>query len=474
MKNTTMKNIIITIICTVLVLNLQAQSWQKISTGAEYSMALGVDGTLWAWGFNGNGQLGINSANLSEDLPVQVGTENNWLDVSAGSFHCLALKEDGTLWVWGLNSNGQLGIGNLVQQNAPVQIAADDDWTYIEAGQAHSFAIKENGTLWAWGFNSFGQLGNNSTADLNEPTQIGNGTDWWMIKAGGGHSLAIKTDSTLWAWGANFNGQLGAGNTNAIIVPTNIGSDNNWIDIDAGFEFSLGVKQDGALLSWGFNGNGQLGNGSTTEVNTPQQIADSINFVSVSAGSAYGLAISENQELFGWGANLFGELGMGNTIQQNNVIQVGMDNDWLSISTAEGGSVGTSVIGFHTLGLRSSEEDICVTGANYTGQLGNGVTVSASTFSCNVGGGLVDAPLLAAETKNIQFYPNPVLNNQFIVIQNQKESVLTLSDLSGKIWFIKKLVGHQNNVECPELPAGIYLISIRGDETIFSDKFIKF
>jgi alpha-tubulin suppressor-like RCC1 family protein len=474
MKNTTMKNLIITIWFIFFILNLPAQSWQKVSAGMEYSMALGVDGTLWAWGFNGNGQLGINSMNPSEDLPVQVVGGNNWLDVSAGAFHCLAMKEDGTLWAWGLNSNGQLGNGNLVQQNSPVQVGSDDDWIYIESGQAHSFAIKENGTLWAWGFNIFGQLGNNSSIDLNEPTQIGNDTDWWMVKAGGGHSLALKADSTLWAWGANFNGQLGTGNTATFIVPTNIGTDNNWIDIDAGFEFSLGVKQGGALLSWGFNENGQLGNGSTTEVNTPQQIADSTNFVSVSAGSAYGLALTENQELFAWGANLFGELGMGNTIQQNNVTQVGMDNDWQSISAAEGGGVGNSVFGFHTLGLRSSEEDICVTGANYTGQLGNGLTDNIATFSCNVGGGLVDAPLLFAETKNIQFYPNPIFDNQFVVIQNQNESLLTLSDLSGKIWLTKNLVGHQNNIECSDLPTGIYLITIRSDDGVFSDKLIKF
>ncbi len=467
-----MKNLIFTIICFFLFQFLQAQTWQKVSAGAEFSVALRSDGTLWSWGFNGNGQLGSNSSNLSEDIPQQVGEGNNWLDVATGGFHCLALKNDSTLWAWGLNGSGQLGTGNVAQQSAPVQIGTDTDWKYIEGGQAHSLAIKENGTLWAWGFNTFGQLGNNSTVDLNEPTQIGTDNDWWIVKGGGGHTIALKTDGSLWAWGANFNGQLGSGNTSSFPVPTMISAED-WKDIDAGFEFSLGIKEDGSLCSWGFNGNGQLGNGSTSEVNVPTQISDTINFVSVSAGSAYGVAISENQELFGWGANLYGELGLGNTIQQNNVSQVGLDNDWQAISAAEGAAT-TFVFGFHTLGLRSSEEDICVAGANYVGQLGNGSTASESTFSCNIGGGLVDANFITVETEKIRFYPNPVNENQFTVIQNTDESMLILTDLNGKTWLTKKLTERLQLVECFGLPSGLYIITIQGEDWMFSDKLIKY
>ncbi len=467
-----MKNLIITLICLLLFQFLDAQNWQKIAAGAEFSIALRSDGTLWSWGFNGNGQLGIDSDTTSIESPQQVKGGDQWLDVQTGAFHCLAIKTDGTLWSWGLNGNGQLGIGNMAQQNAPVQIGADSDWSYIEAGQAHSFAMKEDGTLWGWGFNSFGQIGNNSTVEVSSPVQIGADEDWWLIKAGGAHTIALKTDSTLWAWGANFNGQLGAGNTDNYMIPTNI-DNSSWIDIDTGFEFSLGIKADGSLWSWGFNGNGQLGNGSTTEIHIPQQIAAAINFSSVSAGSAFGLAISESNELWSWGANLAGELGLGNTVQQNNPVKSGTDDDWQSISAAEGGATSV-VFGFHTMGIRSSEEDICMTGANYIGQLGNGTSASETTFSCNIGGGLVDASLLSFETEKIQFYPNPVNGNQFTIIQNTEKSVLTLSDLSGKIWLSKKLTARKQLVESFDLPAGIYVITIQGDDGMFSDKLIKF
>jgi alpha-tubulin suppressor-like RCC1 family protein len=467
-----MKNLIITLICLLLFQFLEAQNWQKISAGAEFSIALRSDGTLWSWGFNGNGQLGIDSDTLSIESPQQVKGGDDWLDVETGAFHCLAIKTDGTLWSWGLNGNGQLGIGNMAQQNAPVQIGTDEDWSKIEAGQAHSFAVKEDGTLWGWGFNTFGQIGNNTTADQKTPVQIGVDEDWWLIKAGGAHTIALKTDSTLWAWGANFNGQLGTGNTDNYLVPTIIDNNGDWIGIDTGFEFSLGIKDNGSLWSWGFNGNGQLGNGSTTEEHIPQQIIDTIGFVSISAGSAFGVAISDSHKLWAWGANLYGELGIGNNAQQNNPVKVGTDDDWQSISAAEGGAT-TFVFGFHTMGLRSSEEDICTTGANYIGQLGNGSSDSESTFSCNIGGGLVDASLLTLETEKIQFYPNPIEGNQFTIIQNTEESMLTLSDLSGKIWLSKKLTAKKQLVECSGLPVGAYVLTIQGDDGIFSDKLIK-
>lgn len=443
-----MKNLIFTIVCLLLFQNAEAQTWGKTSAGMEFSMGLQSDGTLWAWGFNGNGQLGVGSLNQQEVLPLQVPGGAEWQDVSAGAFHCLGLKKDGTLWAWGINGNGQLGIGNLDQKNVPVQVGVDNDWVFIESGQAHNFAIKDDGTLWGWGFNSLGQVGDNSTTDKNVLVQIGTDNDWMMVKAGGAHTLALKTDQTLWAWGFNLSGQLGTGSMDDSLVPVQVGSANDWMNIDAGYEFSLAVKDDGTLWSWGFNGTGQLGDGSTTQVLSPTQplAVDTIEFVSVTAGSVNGFAINENNELFAWGANLYGELGLGNTGQENNVTKVGSDNDWQFIAAAEGGGVGNQVFGFHTLGLRGSEDDICVTGANYVGMLGNGSTDNETNFSCNVGGGLTDVEQPIAVADKIQVYPNPSHGSFFIEKESVEDLIVNFYNLDGKLILQKGLIDTKTEI----------------------------
>jgi alpha-tubulin suppressor-like RCC1 family protein len=158
------------------------------------NIALRSDGTLWSWGFNGNGQLGIGD-NTAFDFPVQVGTATDWSDIVCGSFHVLALKTDGTLWAWGLNNNGQLGISNNTSQNSPVQVGNETTWSKIEAGLGHSAAIKTDGSLWMWGNNFFGQLGDGTTMDANAPVQIGTDNNWKTISAGS-HCIALRTNGS--------------------------------------------------------------------------------------------------------------------------------------------------------------------------------------------------------------------------------------------------------------------------------------
>ena len=130
-----------------------------------------------------------------------------WKVVTAGDYHTLAIKPDGTLWAWGGNGNGQLGDGTNISKCSPVQIGSASDWETIVAGDYHALAIKTDGSLWAWGDNSYGQLGDDTQENKNSPVQIGTATDWKSVVAGSLHSLAIKTDGTLWAWGWNGTGQ---------------------------------------------------------------------------------------------------------------------------------------------------------------------------------------------------------------------------------------------------------------------------
>ena len=137
-----------------------------------------------------------------------------------GAEHTLALKNNGTLWAWGNNLTGQLGDGTSggVHTGLPKQIGTDEDWLMVSAGGAASFAIKTDGSLWGWGNNSYGQQGDGSNLDKTVPTRIGTATDWKTVAAGAYHTLALKNDGSLWSAGLNTRGQLGLGNR----VNTNI------------------------------------------------------------------------------------------------------------------------------------------------------------------------------------------------------------------------------------------------------------
>ncbi|MEG1028239.1 MAG: T9SS type A sorting domain-containing protein, partial [Oscillospiraceae bacterium] len=161
-----------------------------ISAGQYHSLAIKSNGTLWAWGENDKGQLGIGNT-TNQNSPVQIGTATNWVQVDAGIGYSFALKSDGTLWAWGNGNLGQLGTGNTIDQNSPVQVGTDTNWTQINIGANYSLALKTNGTLWAWGDNTLGQLGIGNTTQQNNPVQIGTVTNGASISAGGGHILSF-------------------------------------------------------------------------------------------------------------------------------------------------------------------------------------------------------------------------------------------------------------------------------------------
>lgn len=448
-----------------------AQQWSKIDCGTEYAVGLKSDGTIWSWGFNGNGQLGLANT-TAQNAPTQIGTASNWKDIATGSFHCLAVKTDGTLWAWGLNGNGQLGNGNTTQQNAPVQIGTATNWATVEAGFLHSLALKSDNTLWAWGFNSNGQLGIGSTVDTSSPVQVGTDADWDQISTGGAHTLGIKNNGTLWSWGVNATGQLGQGNTTDYNIPTPVGTNTNWTMVSAGFEFSLALQADGSIWSWGFNGNSQLGDdGLGVQQNAPVNFELTKDWKFIEAGASYGFALKNDNRLFTWGFNGNGQLGVGNTLQQDNIIQSGTDTDWELIAGADGANISNTVLGTHTLALKSAKTAICATGANYQGQLGDGTTIDTDQFNCNTGVLNVGVDDYAA-VEGIKIYPNPT--SGLLHIQSTSKAVineLTLYNLSGQI--IKKIeLKALSNIDVSDIPSGIYVVELKGAGNTYRERFV--
>ena len=164
---------------------------------------LAADGTLWAWGDNTSGQLGIGST-VSSSTPTQVGTANDWVMVSAGADHSIGIRADGSLWGWGFNGSGRLGDGTATTHLSPVRSGTATDWTFVAAGGSSNLGIRSDGSLWVWGFNGQGQLGDGTLIEKWVPTRIGADHTWVSGGVGAWHAVALASDGSLWGWGINM------------------------------------------------------------------------------------------------------------------------------------------------------------------------------------------------------------------------------------------------------------------------------
>ena len=319
--------------------------WMRVDTLYNHTLAINSRGELYAWGDNGNGQLGIGKTTDTELSPQRVGSDSDWEAIRAGEDHSLALKSDGTLYSWGKNDRGQLGIGSTGSQTTPRQVGNAGDWKAIAAGGNHSLALKSDGTLYAWGANHSGQLGNgenganfnDKSKDKTAPIQIGTDRDWQTIIAGRFYSLALKTDNTLNAWGYNVRGQLGLGDTTSRNEPTKVGSGTDWKAVSGAAWSTHAIKtDDNTLYAWGHNARGQLGLGDTTSRNRPTPI--SAGWKAVAVGRSHSLGIKDDDTLYAWGYNVVGQLGLGDAVNRNRPAKVGSDTDWKAV---DGGRVSS-------------------------------------------------------------------------------------------------------------------------------------
>lgn len=314
--------------------------WVGIAAGNLHAVALKSNGTLWSFGGNLNGQLGLGN-NDRKLVPTQVGTDNNWIMVSAGLDHTLALKSNGTLWTWGLNGSGQLGLGDEVSRNIPTQVGSEKTWLAVIGGGEHSMAIKCNGTLWTWGNNNYGQLGLGDNVMRNAPTRVGVDANWRSLGSGLHHSMAIKNQGTLYTWGRNDSGELGLGDNTARNLPTQVGTGNTWVSLVPGIgAHSASFTVDGMLNVWGGNASGQLGLGLWTNRNTPHANRKENKWMKVLSGSNHGFLMRSDGVIFGWGNNSTSVLGMGDQVTRSSPERMGIDNKWVDMSAGISNTFG--------------------------------------------------------------------------------------------------------------------------------------
>jgi len=285
-------------------------------TAGEYaSYALLVDGSVKSWGWNQNGRLG-DGTTTQRTTPVTVGASVpafvGLTRVSSQVSHALALKSNGQVYAWGLNTNGGLGDGSATQRTSPVLVSGISTATSIAAGKLFSLVLKSDGTVWSFGLNANGQLGDNSTTQRLTPVQVSGLTNVVAIAAGYTHGLALKSDGTVWAWGKNANGQLGDGSTTQRLTPVQVGGGlGGVVAIAATENVSIFLKSDGTLWATGYNGSGQIGDGTTTQRTSPVAVLQVANGVQIAGDLNHVLAITENGEIWSWGSGTQGEIGDG-------------------------------------------------------------------------------------------------------------------------------------------------------------------
>lgn len=340
--------------------------WTFIATGDNTNLGIKDDGSLWAWGRNQSGQGG-NGTNVVIPVPRLIdagtGAHGKWLHVSTSFYHSLGVREDGSLWAWGSGGlDGLLGLGSTIIALVPTMVdpgtGTHGKWTKVAAGAVHSVAIRQNGSLWTWGNNGNGQLGigNFVTAAVNTPGLVADGTGWggpFVAIGATQHSVAIRQNGSIWAWGWNNYGQTGTGTINTRIpditcIDSGNAASGGWLSVGVGYQHNVGLRADGSIWTWGANTFYQIGNGTNTQVSRPTLVHNGAGgnhgkWKMVAAGQNWSMGIRADSTFWVWGHNNTGQLGNGTLVNITTITNLPALNG-LKNPVIAGGAAHTLVL----------------------------------------------------------------------------------------------------------------------------------
>lgn len=358
----------------------------KIANASERTIALKSDGTVWAWGKNDKGQLGDGTYTDSKYKPVQVLGLNNIVDIDVSDDQNIALKSDGTLWIWGYT---YWITGKSYYVNTPVKMEGIEDVIDVALGMSNVAAIKSDGSVWTWGENDAGQLGNgdNSVYERYTPCKVEGISDAISVTASELRVSALKSDGTVWIWGGGSNsGILGGGRT-ASYIPIKVEGVNDIKEIKAvgGYGDVYMLHQQGTVwkLSDPYFTNDE--NGKRVLVTQPEQIEGLYNIELISDGvTADILVIDSNGDVWAYGQNGIGESIKVQGVQEcifadaNSVIKkdgsiwiVNIDEEtsYRKFGDFSLGKIALTGIRLNGLGM-GQESDLCVV------ELGHSIKIS--------------------------------------------------------------------------------------------------
>jgi alpha-tubulin suppressor-like RCC1 family protein len=341
----------------------------KVTAGTDFTCALKTDGTVWCWGLNTSGQLG-DGTTTNRNRPVQVSGLTGVADVDNQSDYACALKTNGTVWCWGSGSYGQLGNGGTANSSTPVQVSGLSGVTQIATGYGHVCAVISNGSVWCWGWNIVHQLGDGTTTNRTTPISVSGIFTATEVRAGAWNSCALLANQTLTCWGdANgFRGSAGSASTKS--SPTGISGVT--LLSKAHGQHMCAKLTDDSVKCWGYNDHGQIGDNSQINRNTPVLISSLAGMIGMSSANHTTCALKSDGTPWCWGWGGFGMLGTGNDAEQY-------------VPAAVQGVTGVSQISsgyVHTCALLTDSTIKCW-GRNQYGSLGNG-TLTNSALAVSV------------------------------------------------------------------------------------------
>ena len=392
---------------------------RSLVAGSRHTLTIKCDGSLWAWGDNGSGQLGDDTTMVRRS-PVKI--MDNVTAIAAGLRHSMAVTDDGILWAWGSDFFGRLWEGSYIAQHSPKKIM--EDVIYVSTGEYGTMAITSDGSLWVWGVVLSERRGNSiNLSTISTPTRIKENVT--VVSVGLCHSMAVTSDGKLWAWGNNLNGQIGDGTT----IPRNgpeylmnpVHVMDNVVSVAAGNQNSMAITSDGKLWAWGRcfrdrstgiatsihhtspvfimddvvsistnlrnsiavtsdgglwvldrNNRGLLEESAHSDPLGPIMMMD--NVVTATAGLEHTVAITSCGSLWAWGRNNVGQLGNGTITDSRTPIHIADDNYVSPMVETTGIGFSDISAGLHHSLAVKADGSLWSWGRNQNGQLGDGST----------------------------------------------------------------------------------------------------
>ncbi|MDC0149823.1 hypothetical protein OAI65_02735, partial [Candidatus Poseidoniales archaeon] len=416
------------------------QPEDNATLGASYATTCAIlsDDSLRCWGQNNRGQIGDGTRGTQRITPTSVSLPAGKIPVSisvSGTYgqHFCSTMDDGSLYCWGNNDYGQLGLGHLCTpgsyingcngnygHSSPSQVSlpAGRTATAVSTGYMHTCAILDDGSVWCWGGNGQGELGvgnaSNSGLWRTSPNAVmmPSGTTAVALALGDQHSCMVVDDGRAFCWGDGNRGHNGDGTTYDRNTPTQVSGTASYVSISSGPQHSCAITNLGTVQCWGLNNEEQLGLGydGNYEYSTPQNTAlpAGIKVSSIASGSEHACAVLETMSVYCWGMDDQGQL---NTAYE-------CENDYTNGCSGNGRSTpapaqlpagrgGIAVTaGYHFTCVFIDNGGVYCFGENNDGQLGNGSTEGS-------GPNYVDMPIgISPQTNDRDLDHDGVFNNE--------------------------------------------------------------
>ena len=310
--------------------------------GSFFIAVKSADGSVWMWGLASSGQLGDNTI-TNRSSPVSVVGAHSFTTVAGGQNNGLGLKSaDGSAWAWGLGTSGQPGDNTATSKSSPVSVVGAHSFSVISGGANSSLALKANdGSAWAWGTSASGQVGDNTITNRSSPVSVVGAHSFSAISGGNAYSLALKSDNgSAWAWGLASSGQLGDNTITNRSSPVSVIGAHSFTAISTENSASLALKGgDGSAWAWGLGTSGQPGDNTATSKSSPVSVVGAHSFSVISGGGNYGLALkSDNGSAWAWGNNSIGQLGDNTGANRSSPVSVVGAHSFSKISTGSSNS----------------------------------------------------------------------------------------------------------------------------------------